>query len=338
MIGPGSLEVLLHVPEHIRNGLADGSLTPWGGTIRDAQGRIRALLSEGRGLADLLQQGSPLDLGPLTEAVGHAQTAAQIASSLSALNLTVSASGFTMVRKRLDVISDRLSLVLRDLAIVKEELGWINLIQMAQLRADVDTACELALTAHRTSDRALSRDAGIRAYHARRTLRHTMSAMLDTQRVVARFPVFTEFVRATAVLAVVEARCAEATEGADRAASVLQEASCDLALLVREFERQRLDFGTGFEDRIRMGNEGRVRLGIAARDLLDLLRQLEGTASRFGLQGALGLTAGEWQRWVTPENSGLLTCIVAPEESSEDLTEIARKLRRPGHSTNGVGA
>ena len=52
LIGPMQLDVLLQVPDRIREGLANGSLTAWGGTIRDAKGHIRALLTEGRGLQD----------------------------------------------------------------------------------------------------------------------------------------------------------------------------------------------------------------------------------------------------------------------------------------------
>jgi len=324
MIVLSQLNVLLEVPQHIRNGLADGSLTSWGGTIRDAQGRIRALLVEGRGFGELVRQGAPLDPKLLTDAIGHAQTAAEVASGLAALNLGVNIAGFAMILQKLEALAEQLNHVLVGLSEVKEEARWIKSVQMAQLRADVESACDMALRAHRTHDLLLFKDARGNAHRARRALHHTMAIMLETERTIARHAIFAEFAQATAVLAVVEARCDEAVEGAGQAAITMSRAAEDLRRLTGKFDGQVRDFRVGLEDRLKGGDQLRLLLKSMNSDMHAVVRQMEGAAGRLSLQEALGLSSDQWTNWSAPEGSRLITCIAAGEDNEMDLIQVAR--------------
>jgi hypothetical protein len=332
MISSDLLDVLLQVPEHIRHGLAEGTLTAWGGTIRDQQGRIRALLVEGRGLEELARSGIPLDPKSLSDAlgsaIGHVETATNLAAGLSALNLGVNLAGFAMIQRKLEALAEQLNHLLLSVAQVKEDVSWFGSIQIAQLRADVDTACEVALRAHRTRDPALFKEAQTRAHQVRRTLHHTMAMMVETERTVARHVIFGEFAQASAVLCVVEARCAEANEGAEQALRVFASAREDLDRLMAEFKLQITDFRVDPETRIRLGDEGRMQISALTEEMGKVTRQLEGAAGRLALQQALGMTSDEWSAWSAPEGSGLVTCIAPAHDDVGDLIELAR--RGPG--------
>lgn len=319
------LDVLLEVPRHIREGLMNGTLKAWGGTIRDQQGRIRALLVEGRGFGELVKSGTPLDPKLLTDAIGHAGTAAELASGLSALNLGVSIAGFAMIQRKLERLAEQLNLILIGMAELKEEARWINSVQMAQLRADVETACDIAVRAHRTNDLALFKDARTKAHNVRRALHHTMAIMVETQRTIARHAIFGEFAQATAVLAVVEARCDEATEGALRASETMRLAADDLSRLVRRFEVHVKDFRVGLEEKLRGGEETRQLLRSMTHEMPVLVRQMKGASQRLSFQAALNLSSSDWETWTAPQGSRLLTCVVPRDtERDIDLLEIAR--------------
>ena len=327
---PDYLNVLLQVPEHIRSGLMDGSLLAWGGTIRDKQGRIRALLVEGRGLGDLVRLGAPLDPKILSDAlgsaIGHVETATSLASGLSALNLGVNLAGFAMIQQKLETMAEKLNHLLRNVAQVKEDVNWFGSIQIAQLRADVDTACEVARRAHRTGDRLLFKEAQTRTYQVRRSLHHAMALMLETQRTIARHVIFGEFVQANAVLVIVEARCAEANEGGEQALSVFNAAREDLDRMIASFKLQMGDFHLDPEARIRLGDDGRKQISALTEEMNKVRRQLKGAAGRLELQQALHMTSEEWSAWVAPEGSGVLTCVSAPPGETADLIELARSM------------
>lgn len=327
MILPRHLEVLLRVPEHIRRGLADGSLTAWGGTIRDQQGRIRALLVEGRGLEELARSGLPIDTNGLSEAlrgaIGHVETATNLAAGLSALNLGVNLAGFAMIQRKMEALAERLNHLLLSVAQVKEDVRWFGSIQIARLRADVDTACEVALRAHRTRDSLLFKEAQTRAHQVRRTLHHAMSMMAETERTIARHAIFGELAHANAVLCVVEARCAEANEGAGQALRVFNAAREGLDRVMAEFNRQITDFRVDPETRLRLGDEGHGQISALTQELGIVTRQLEGAAARLALQQALGMTSEEWSEWAAPEGSGLVSCIAALPGQTVDLIELA---------------
>jgi hypothetical protein len=324
MIGLNYLDVLLHVPVHIRKGLASGHLTLWGSTVRDVQGRIRALLVEGRGLLGTLQHRRALDHRVLTDAIGHAQSAAQLASGISALNLGVSTAGFAVVRQQLDAIADQLDRALTVLARVEEGVCWIGSIQMAQIRRNIDSAFDMAVRAHRISDMLLFKDAKAKAFEVGRTLRHTMSMMIDERRAVARHEVFAEFARVRAILAVTEARCDEAVEGTSQASAALSVALNDLRDLVTKFNDQRRDFAGDPRTMVELGGEGRARVAACAGELLVLTRQVEGVEGQLEVQAAAGLGADAWRALTAPEGSGVLTCVAVPEWAGADLRDWVR--------------
>jgi hypothetical protein len=328
MITPHFLDVLLQVPEHIRRGLMDGSLFAWGGTIRDQQGRIRALLVEGRGLGDMVRSGLPLDPKVISDAlgsaIGHIETATNLAAGLSALNLGVNLASFAMIQQKLETLAEKLNNLLLNVAQVKEDVRWVGSIQVAQLRADVDTSCEVALRAHRTGDLSLFREAQTRAHQARRTLHHTMAMMLETQRTIARHMIFGEFVQANAVLSVVEARCAEATENSEQVLLIFNAACEDLDRLISSFKKQIADFRLDPETRIRLGDDGRKQVSALNDEINKVRLQLRGMADRLALQEALGMTSAEWSAWVAPEGSGIITCITTPPDRVVDLIEWVR--------------
>ncbi len=203
MLGPSHLHVLLQVPEHVRAGLASGDLTLWGGTARDARGRIRALLDGGRGLFDMERHGTPPDLSPLTEAVGDARAAAHLASGIGLLNFGASAAGFAMVRQRLDAMTAQMRHAIALLAEVKEEAAWVGAVQSAVVMGEIDGALNAALVARRLGDRELFLGAAMRAFEVRRKLHHATAIMAETRRLVRRHAEFERFLRSGAVLAIV---------------------------------------------------------------------------------------------------------------------------------------
>jgi hypothetical protein len=319
--GPTNLEVLLEVPDRIREGLASGYLKPWGGTIRDPQGHIRALLTGGRAL---LQRDTPFDPKLLTDAIGHAQTAAHIASGIGLLNLGVSVAGFIMVRQRLDDIAGRLTQVLHKLAEVKEEVVWIGGLQMATIKAGMDAALDMAARAQRQKNHQLFNDAQTEAFKVRRTLHHAMENMLDRRRALHRPEAFLGFVQASVILAVTEAQCDESVEGVEEAGEALRQAARDLQRLVDAFDQQRRDVLHDPRTMIELGSEGRARIAAVSPELMAAVRQMEGTAAQLALREALGMTLVEWGAFAAPEGSGLVTCIVAPASPETDLVKLAR--------------
>ncbi len=325
MIGTSQLHVVLGIPAWVREGLANGTLAAWGGTIRDRQGHIRALLTEGRGLADLVGRGIPLDPSLLTDAIGHAQTAATLASGIGLLNLGVSVAGFAMVRQQLNEIADQLQNALAALAEIKEDVGWIRGFQMARVRGNIDTALDVAIRANRLGDRALFIDARSRAFETRRVLHHALSDMLTARRMLNHPEVFLGFVHASAVLAIAEARCDEAVEGPAQAGHSLRGALHDLRRHVDEFDLQRRDFAHDPATKIRLGSRGRGQVAAHAAEMADALRQMEGAAGPLALRAALGLTTERWRELTAPEGSGLVTCLMPPPGVEADLTEWIRE-------------
>lgn len=318
MIGPAIMEVHLYVPEWIREGLTRGDYKAFGGTIRDLAGRTVALLTEGQGLTKLAQETGSIDPKVFMDAIGHAQTAMQLANGLGALNLVVSSAGFAMMRQRLDQIAGQL----RDLTIgmqeLREEAGWISGLQMATIRGEIDAALDLAIRAQRQGHLQTFLDAKTKAFEVRRKLHHTMAMMLDTRRALPRHEVFGELAQASAILAIAEARCDEAVEGAGVALEALGYAQRDLGHLLTRFVTQKQDFAADPKAKLALGSDGRRAITSLQAGLLTMEQQLEGTVDRLTVQASTGLSAEAWQAMTAPEESGVVACVVISIDYGSD--------------------
>lgn len=324
MIGPGTMQVLLHVPEWVRAGLARGDYKAFGGTIRDLGGRTVALLTEGQSLSKLVQDAASLDPDALMNAIGHVQTAMQLADGLGALNLVVSGAGFAMMRQRLDQIVGQLRELTAGLQDLKEEAGWISGLQLAGMRSEIDAALDMAIRAHRQGHLQSFRDAKGRTFEVRRRLHHTMAMMLDTRRALPRHQVFGELALASAILAVAEVRCDEAVEGAQVALEALGSARRDLQDSMSRFDAQRRDVASDPQVMVALGSAGRREIIALQRDMLAVDRQLEGALGRLAVQANAGLSREEWHALTVPGGSGLLTCLAVPEGVDADLRDWVR--------------
>lgn len=324
-LGGSLMEVVLFVPEHIRRGLNSGEYKAFGGTIRDIAGRTVALLTEGQGLSKTVQDTGMIDSKALMDAVGHMQTAAQLANGLGALNLVVSSAGFAMMRQRLDAIADQLRMLTIGLSDLKEEAGWIAGLQLAGIRGEIDSALDMAMRAQRQDHLQTFRDAKAKAFEVRRRLHHTLAMMLDTRRALPRHQIFGELAQASAILAVAEARCDEAVEGGQVALSALGSARRDLQDAMSRFDAQKRDVASDPKVMLGLGSSGRHEITAMQRALLVVDQQLEGAVARLQVQVNAGLSSEEWRAVTAPDGSGLLTYLAVPEGVNADLRDWVRR-------------
>jgi len=320
MIGLTIMEVHLHVPEWVREGLTQGDYKAFGGTIRDVAGRTVALLTEGQGLTKLAQETGSVDPKALIDAIGHAQTAMQLANGIGALNLVASGAGFAMMRQRLDQIADQLRVLTVELRDLKEEASWISGLQLATIRGEIYAALDLAIRAQRQGHLQTFSDAKTKAFQVRRKLYYIMAMMLDTGRALPRHKVFGELAQANAILAIAEARCDEAVEGAGVALEALGYARRDLGDLLTRFATQKQNFAANPKTMLALGSDGRRAITSSLAGLLTMEQQLDGTMGRLAIQTNAGLSAEEWQARTAPQGSGLVTCVVTSEGIKTDST------------------
>lgn len=320
MIDSSRLTVALELPQQFRAGLNDGTLQLFGGIIRDNQGRIRALLTEGRELAGLGGRGLPLDASLLTDALGSVQTAVRLANGLGILNLAVSAAGFAMAMRRLDGITDQLKGVLEKLEQMHEDIKWIRGFQIAELLGSFDSAIDMAIYAHRLHDRALFIAARRKAFEVRRILHRCLHGLLESGRALKNHEDVIRFMKAISMLAIAQAKCDEAVEGSGQARRMLHEALRDLSGLVAEFDRQRSDFSHNPVEKIQQATAGRKKLSERAAEMSVVLDELESAAFPFLVREALNLTTEEWQKQTAPPGSGLLTCLMPPAGMENDMS------------------
>lgn len=325
MIGPAIMEVHLYVPEWVRDGLVRGNYKAFGGTIRDLTGRTVALLTEGQGLTKLVQETGSIDPKALMDAIGHAQTVMQLANGLGALNLIVSSAGFAVMRKRLDQIAGQLSILMVGLNDLKEEAGWISGLQMAAIRGEIDVALDLATRAQRQNHPQTLSDAKTKAFEVRRKLYHIMAMMLDTRRALPRHEVLGELAQASAILAIAEARCDEAIEGAGVALEALGYARRDLGDLLTRFAIQKQDFAADPKTMLALGSDGRRAITSLQAGLLTMEQQLDGTAGRLTVQARAGLSGKEWRVMTAPHGSCVITCVVMSDSVGIDIPQPAQR-------------
>jgi hypothetical protein len=144
-----------------------------------------------------------------------------------------------------------------------------------------------------------------------------MRAMLDSKRALRRHDVFASFARASAIIAVAEARCDEAVESVTQTIRALRVALRDLRALVTSFDDLRRNFASDPRTMIELGSTGRVHLTAVSGEFSTILQQVEGVADQLTLRDALGLSVDAWSALTAPEGSGLLTCLILPEGSEE---------------------
>lgn len=318
MISPTIMEVNLFVPEWVRDGLIRGDYKAFGGTIRDLAGRTVALLTEGQGLTKLVQETGSIDPKVLMDAIGHAQTAMQLANGLGALNLVVSSVGFAMIRQRLRQIAGQVRVLTVGMQELKEEAGFIGGLQLATIRGEIDAALNLAMRGQQQGRLQTFLDAKAKAFEVRRKIHHTMTMMLNTRRALPRHEVFGELAQSSVLLAIAEARCDEAVDGPEIAREALGYARRDLGDLLARFATQKQDFASDPKTMLGLGSEGRRAITSLQAGLLTMEHQLDGIAGRLTVQASAGLNSEAWQAMTAPPGSGAVTCVVVSEDAGTD--------------------
>jgi hypothetical protein len=315
MSGTSTIEVLFSVPEWISQGLKSGELSLHGGVVRRTVGKqIVAHLKEG-GLLLRSPDGSGFDVSALQQALGSVESAMRLANGLGALNLALNAAGFAMVRKQLEAITLQIGTIGSDVRAVKQDTEWIGGLQLAAIRANIDTALEHADRARRTNNLALFHDAKIELVDVRNKLHHAARFMLDSRRSIERYEVFEQFMKATAIIAIGEALCDEALEGPDAAAKTLEESRSRLLSLTASFDAQRRDFATDPVTMLRLGSAGRTAIAEMHGRLVEAANQLEGAVEERRLQARLGLDAQGWRCLAQPKGAGVVTCLLVKQEA-----------------------
>ena len=130
------INVTFKVPAWIEEGLANGSLERIGGVIRDKQGKIRALLSEGEKIN--LEQ--PSDL--LAQQMSQLGMSSSIMMGLQVANLAVSAAGFALVHRKLQKVEQQLSNVSGQLVKVDKDIAWLDQKEMVKQVARIAAALQ----------------------------------------------------------------------------------------------------------------------------------------------------------------------------------------------------
>jgi tetrahydromethanopterin S-methyltransferase subunit F len=325
---PSGISVFRHIPQHLVQGFTSGEFRLWGGVLRRAtnpgQGQIVGFLTEGWELTRQIEQNLPINVEALKAVVEDARMASQLAAGIGVLNLGVQVAGFAMVMHRLERISGQIEVVRSELRAVGQNVEWLAMAQLADLRALAANAIATAASAFRQRDRVLLNQARTLCDRARRYLINLCDEMLAAGRAVPQRALFEEFVKFGALIAYAEARCQEMVEGAGQAsydlaitAARLRRVSNGFDGQVREFERNPLNL-------IRIGDAGRATTKALAHRMNDAVTRLESYVPQLKLQHALRIDAADWQALVAPEGSGPLTCITFEGEMQGDLVEFTQ--------------
>lgn len=321
------IEVVCSIPLHLVDRYLDGSLELRGGVLRHRDGRIAGILTEGQTLVRQVENGMPVSPEHLMKALGNAQMATHLAWGISVLNLGVQAAGFAVLARRLDCIADQMKGLRCELEQIGEDVQWLKLVTLAELRSDAANAMAMAESASYLNSTTLFSQAKWKADGVRRHLTNLLQGMIDEGRALPQCDLFVEFIHASVLLATAEARCDEATEGAGRAAKNLRSSAGELRRLARAFRGQMHDFGASPRILLRVGSKGRPALKTLASRGEDLLDRLESYVPQLELQDALGLDAKGWQKLTDPDGSALLACIISTTDAERDLVEAVRATR-----------
>jgi hypothetical protein len=322
---PSGVSVLRHVPAHLVEGHRNGDYKLWGGVLRRAtgegRGQIVGFLTEGWELAQQVEQGLPINAEALKAAIGNTQMASQMAMGIYVLNLGVQVAGFAMVMRRLDAISSQIETVRCDLNAIGENVQWLTIGMISELRAKAANALATADRAIRRNERHLLDDAKTLGDGARSYLANLCSEMLVTSRAVPQRGLFEEFMKLAVLVAYAEARCVEAVEGPGQAAKDLAPAATELRRLADSFRDQVRNFEGNPLALIKIGDKGRAETKALAARIDDVVARLEGYVPQLELQDVLGLDARGWRALVAGEGSGPVTCITFDEKPKGDLLE-----------------
>jgi tetratricopeptide (TPR) repeat protein len=131
MIGT-AVTATFHIPQHITEGLTNGTLERVGGVIRDAKSKqVAAWLRE---IADVTNQSGIQNLNLRLDSLGNLM---QLNMAMSALTLGTTVAGFAVINYRLDRIETRLKSMEETLEKIDQK---IDLDFYATFRAALDTA------------------------------------------------------------------------------------------------------------------------------------------------------------------------------------------------------
>jgi hypothetical protein len=130
------ITVSFQVPAWIEKGLANGTLERVGGVIRDASGskKVRAWLREGSSV----RLDNPSDV--LMEQISKLSMPSNMLIGLQAMNLAVSAAGFTLLYKKLQGIEHRLTAISDQLSRLESGLEWLSHKEMLKQFTRISSA------------------------------------------------------------------------------------------------------------------------------------------------------------------------------------------------------
>ena len=326
---PTGLAFERFIPAKLLQGYLSGEYTLWGSALRRSKGIKGAgeyvgFLVEGRGLAEQVQAGTPLDPSHLMSSIGNVQMAAQLAAGIGVLNLGVSVAGFAMIARRLDRIAGSILTLQDGLRQIGSDVAWLRADTMHRLRAEARTALEVADRGARQGNPALFNDAKTMAGKTRRHLAGHLHDMAVSGSLLREDRLYREFLCMSALLALAEVRSTEAVEGAGRAALELRDTAAELRRASDAFGAPLRDFQASARMLLEVAGR-RAEVKAAAAEMDALVSRLESYVPQLELQDALGLDAAGWQALTAPEGSSGVLCITFDGLDNRDLIAAVRK-------------
>ena len=159
------VDVLFEIPDRIRDGLTDGTLFREGGVVRRSNGEIAMFLRESSGLSRELANGNLPSSSLLSSQMSSLQFLSMASLGMQAVNLGVSAIGFTIVVAKLNRIESKLSQIHQKMDELSVQVEWISRKQDLAMIAKMEGALETADRAIHASSNDIRRNSLIVAMH-----------------------------------------------------------------------------------------------------------------------------------------------------------------------------
>lgn len=324
---PTGIAFLRHVPQHLIDGFSNGEYRLWGSVLRRAdgpgRGQIVGFLMEGWEALRNVEQNLPIDLKPLENMIGNSQMIAQLSTGLGVLNLGVQVAGLAVVMQRLNRISGQIEAVHRDLRVLRQDVEWLVMAEIADLRAEAESAINAAARALHYGDRVPLILARTNLDKAGRRVLYLAEDMLKSGRAVSQRALFEQFVQLGAVLVHADVGCAQALDRLDEAARSLAASTQGLRSLSDGYRARVRNFQANPRELLLIGETGRADTKAVGTRIDRIVGRIEAYVPQLQFQDALGLDADAWRALVAGEGSGLLTCITVEDSVQDDLLTLA---------------
>ncbi|GAB3129765.1 hypothetical protein [Novispirillum itersonii] len=225
-------QVLLEIPEHIAEGLANGTLERVGGVIRSKDGTIYAFLKEGEAFLETVEAG-----GTLPPALDNLSQLMNLSLGLQVLTLGVTVSGFALLNTKLKHIDRKLDDLARSTARLQGDLTWMQQVRNIERSADLLACLEDAHWREKTNRLASGDDLRRKLSTAHLTYSKLMSSMLAEARAHQDHEAYLSFFQCCALSGIAKTRFDWVFDGSAAAAETQREVTETLSKAQNEFLR-----------------------------------------------------------------------------------------------------